>query len=75
MYPFSLLTLPKNIIHIFRPTEQDTVLDLDERSDDLPALMVWCDVVAKSEVSTSFIANDSCSVCRIEHAVWWLVVK
>jgi hypothetical protein len=49
----------------FRPIEQDTVLDLEERSDDLPALMVWCDVVAKSEVFASFIAYDSCSVSRI----------
>ncbi len=39
----------------FRPTEQDTVLDLEERSDDLPALMVWCDVVAKSEVFALFL--------------------
>ncbi len=31
-------------------TEQHTALDLDERSEELPALMVWCDVVAKSEV-------------------------
>jgi hypothetical protein len=59
----------------FRPTEQDTVLDLEERSDDLPALMVWCDVVAKSEVFTSFIVNDCCSVSRIVRAVLWLVVK
>jgi hypothetical protein len=41
------------------------VLDLEERSDDLPALMVWCDVVAKSEVLASFIAYDSCSVSKI----------
>jgi hypothetical protein len=53
------------------------VLDLEERSDDLPALMVWCDVVAKSEVSVSFIPNDCCSVSRsrIVLAVWWLIVK
>ncbi len=51
------------------------MLDLDERSDDLPALMVWCDVVAKSEVFASFIPNDSCSVSRIVRAVWWLIVK
>ncbi len=40
------------------------MLDLEERSDDLPALMVWCDVVAKSEVFSSFISYDSCSVSR-----------
>ncbi len=51
------------------------MLDLEERSDDLPALMVWCDVVAKSEVSISFIPNDSCSVSRIVRAVCWLIVK
>ncbi len=45
------------------------MLDLEERSDDLPALMVWCDVVAKSEVFASFIPNDSCSVSRIVLAV------
>jgi hypothetical protein len=51
------------------------VLDMEERSYDLPALMVWCDVVAKSEVLTSFIPNDSCSVSRIVRPVWWLIVK
>ncbi len=53
------------------------MLDVEERSDDLPALMVGCDVVAKSEVSISFFAIDSCSVSRsrIVRAVWWLSVK
>ena len=30
--------------------EQYTLLELEESSPDLPALMVWCEVVAKSEV-------------------------